>query len=215
MVVQDATDSLDLHLPAFASIAAPGRTLFRLDRAVTRTRVIEAAGLAGLPAELPDRYPHQVSGGQKARVGIVRALAPGPSLQVLHEPTSALDVLVQAVVLRLFDDIRLTLGTALLFISRDLGVVRLLCSRVVVMLLGRVVESGPSAELFDAPAHPCPRALFHSVPDPARRGRPAPTEHDQSTVLTPEACRFAGRCPLVQSISWTDRSICVPWACAG
>jgi oligopeptide/dipeptide ABC transporter ATP-binding protein len=195
MVFQDATDSLDPHLTAFEAIAGPVRTLAGLDRAGVMARVTEAAALAGLPGELLGRYPHQLSGGQKARVGIARAVGVRPRLLVLDEPTSALDVSVQAVVLRLFASLRMELGMALLFISHDLNVVRLVCDRVLVMYLGRVVETGPVADVFTAPRHPYTRALIDAIPDPARRGRPVVLESEVGQRGA--GCAFAPRCPLV------------------
>ena len=205
MVFQDATDSLDPHLTAAASIAAPVQTLLRLGRAGTAARVREVAAQAGLSPELLPRYPHQLSGGQKARVGIARALATRPRLLVLDEPTSALDVSMQAVVMRLLDELRQSFGVSLLFISHDLAVVRLMCSRVTVMLLGQVVETGPANALFDDPLHPYTRALVDSVPDPVRRGRKPPAEQEMSVALPTPACRYAGLCPEVHDRCWTER----------
>ena len=208
MVFQDATDSLDPHLTAHAAIAAPIRALLRPGNTLD-ARVHQAAALAGLPPELLPRYPHQLSGGQKARVGIARALGPGPRLLVLDEPTSALDVSVQAVVLRLFADLRERLGTSLLFISHDLNVVRLLCERVLVMYLGQVVEAGPAATVFAAPRHPYTQALVDAIPDPARRGR-APALEGEAVPTDAPGCRFAGRCPLVQPVCRTERPLLRP-----
>src|SRR3954452_769639 len=162
-------------------------------------RVRATAALVGLPEELLQRYPHQFSGGQRARVGIARAIVVEPRLLILDEPTSALDVSVQAVILRLLADLRARLGMAYLFVSHDLNVVRLLCERVVVMYLGKVVETAPSGELFRCPRHPYTRALVAAIPDPAPRGRPA-VRLDGSPRSpidpSPHACRFHGRCPI-------------------
>ena len=203
MVFQDATDSLDPRHTAHRAIGSPVTSLLRLNRAQTDMRVRDAASLAGLPADLLRRYPHQLSGGQKARVGIARALATRPSLLVLDEPTSALDVSVQAVVLRLLDDLRTRLGVALLFISHDLNVVRLLCSVVLVMYRGQVVESGPADRVFAAPRHPYTQALVDAIPDPERRGRPARVDAEMGPA-TDTSCRFAGRCPKAQPRCTTD-----------
>ena len=211
MVFQDATDSLDPHLTASSSIAAPVQALQRLGRMATEARVREVAALVALPEELLGRYPHQLSGGQKARVGIARALAPGPRLIVLDEPTSALDVSLQAAVLRLLDGLRSRLNVALLFISHDLSVVRLLCDRVLVMRSGQVVESGPADAVLADPLHPYTRALVDSVPDPARRGQPAPPESEANPAHPPDhACRFAPLCPLVHDRCWAERPILRP-----
>ena len=204
MVFQDATDSLDPHLTARVAIGRPISRLLGVRGAGLGARVQEAADQAGLPRELLARYPHQLSGGQKARVGIARALGPGPRLLVLDEPTSALDVSVQAVVLRLLDSLRTQLGVALLFISHDLNVVRLLCSRVLVMYLGAVVESGPAGEVFARPRHPYTQALVDAIPDPARRGRAEVLEGEAAAVVV-DGCRFAPRCRFVQERCRVER----------
>ncbi len=204
IVFQDATDSLDPRHTAHRAIAGPALALLKLSAGARDAEIKRVARLVGLPDPLLPRYPHQLSGGQKARVGIARALIVQPRLLVLDEPTSALDVSVQAVVLRLFADLRAQLGVALLFISHDLNVVRLLCERVLVMYLGQVVESGPAAEVFAAPLHPYTMALIDAIPDPARRGRAAPLD-ETSTLPDAPGCKFAPRCPHAKPRCQTQR----------
>ena len=165
MVFQDPTESLNPRFSVFDAIADPARQLLpREDRAARRARVEQAARQVGLPLDLLTRFPHQLSGGQKARVGIARAMAVNPRLLVLDEPTSALDVSVQAVVLRLLMRLRREKGVAQLFVSHDLNVVRLLCDRIAVMYKGRIVESGPAEQVFNAPAHDYTRTLLAAIP---------------------------------------------------
>ncbi|MBN9508955.1 MAG: ATP-binding cassette domain-containing protein [Alphaproteobacteria bacterium] len=200
VVFQDPTESLNPAFRVFKAIADPLLQLLGLrDRPKLAARVHRAADLVGLPRELLTRYPHQLSGGQRARVGIARAIAVEPSLLILDEPTSALDVSVQAVILHLLADLRAALGMSYLFVSHDLNVVRLLCSRIVVMYLGRVVETAPTDVLFTAPRHPYTQALISAIPDPARRGeqRPRLDGSPRSPVdPDPKTCRFHGRCPI-------------------
>jgi oligopeptide/dipeptide ABC transporter ATP-binding protein len=200
VVFQDPTESLNPSLRVFDSIADPLRRLLGVrDAAELERRVCHAAELVGLPDELVMRYPHQLSGGQRARVGIARAITVEPSLLILDEPTSALDVSVQAVILRLLADLRTRLGMSYLFVSHDLNVVRLLCDRIVVMYLGRVVEVAPAETLFTAPRHPYTKALIAAIPDPARRGEERlRLEGSPKSPIDPEpnVCRFHGRCPV-------------------
>jgi peptide/nickel transport system ATP-binding protein len=165
IVFQDPNDSLNPRFTAFDSIAHPLRRLEHLrDGAALTARVCEAAARAGLPAELLERFPHQLSGGQKARVGIARAIAPRPKLLVLDEPTAALDVSIQAVILQLLDRLRREDDIALLFVSHDLNVVRMLCDDMVVLRQGRVVEAGPSQAVFEHPQADYTRALLDAIP---------------------------------------------------
>ncbi len=213
MVFQDAGDSFDPRETGRRAIAGPIARLTRASAAARAARVAEVAGLVGLPAELLDRFPHQLSGGQKARVGIARALGPAPRVLVLDEPTAALDVSVQALVLRLFDDVRRRLDLALLFISHDLNVVRLLCARVMVMYLGQIVEAGPAGAVFDTPLHPYTRALVDAIPDPARKGsRGAALDGEAPSAIDPppRVCRFAGRCALAVDRCRTEAPILRP-----
>ncbi len=172
IVFQDPNDSLNPRFTAFDSIAHPLRRLEHMrDGAALTDRVREAASRAGLEAELLGRYPHQLSGGQKARVGIARAIAPRPKLLVLDEPTAALDVSIQAVILQLLDRLRREDDIALLFISHDLNVVRMLCDHMVVLQQGRVVEAGDSRTVFEHPQADYTSALLDAIPhfDPSER----------------------------------------------
>jgi peptide/nickel transport system ATP-binding protein len=167
MVFQDPTDSLNPRFTAFKSIADP---LFRLGGVTrsdeARARVEHLADLTGLPTDLLDRFPHQLSGGQKARVGIARAIALDPKFLVLDEPTAALDVSVQAVVLNLLADLKSEIGMSYLFVSHDLNVVRLLCDRVIVMKSGRIVEQGSAQAIMENPQADYTRQLLAAVPHP-------------------------------------------------
>lgn len=165
MVFQDPTDSLNPRYTAVRAIADPIlRAKELVGRDAIRERCEELAGLVGLPINLLDRLPHQLSGGQKARVGIARALALNPDLVVLDEPTAALDVSVQAVVLNLLESLKRKLGISYLFVSHDLHVVRLLCDRVVVMRAGKIVEMGLCEDVLERPRSSYTRELIDAIP---------------------------------------------------
>jgi peptide/nickel transport system ATP-binding protein len=167
MVFQDPTDSLNPRFTAARAIADPLLQLGDIrGRDALRARVEELAQMVGLPVDLLDRFPHQLSGGQKARVGIARAIALHPKLVVLDEPTAALDVSVQAVVLNLLQDLKVSMGMSYLFVSHDLNVVRLLCDRVIVMRTGRIVEQGPSEQVLGDPKDAYTKELLTAIPHP-------------------------------------------------
>ena len=168
MVFQDPTDSLNPRFTAARAIADPILRLGDIKgRNAVRERCEELARRVGLPIDLLDRFPHQLSGGQKARVGIARAIALDPDLVILDEPTAALDVSVQAVVLNLLQELKESLGMSYLFVSHDLNVVRLLCDRVIVMQAGRIVEQGPTEQVLVAPAADYTRELLTAIPHPS------------------------------------------------
>ncbi|MDR6398546.1 ABC transporter ATP-binding protein [Herbaspirillum seropedicae] len=152
---------------------------------------------AGLDPALRDRYPHQFSGGQRQRIGIARALAVQPQMLVCDEAVAALDVSIQAQILNLFMDLRAELGLTYLFISHDLGVVEHVSDRVVIMYLGRVVESAPVAELFGQPNHPYTQALLAEVPRMAARKKEFTAIKGEipSPLNPPTGCHFNPRCP--------------------
>jgi peptide/nickel transport system ATP-binding protein len=167
MVFQDPTDSLNPRFTAARAIADPILQLGDIKgRDALRARCEELAGLVGLPVNLLDRFPHQLSGGQKARVGIARAIALHPKLVILDEPTAALDVSVQAVVLNLLQDLKASMGMSYLFVSHDLNVVRLLCDRVIVMRSGRIVEQGSSERVLGDPKDAYTKELLTAIPHP-------------------------------------------------
>lgn len=196
-VFQDPTDSLNPRYQAFEIIADPLKRLLGLKGRPLEERVRELAALVALPGELLQRYPHQLSGGQKARVGIARALAVEPALLILDEPTSALDVSVQAVILHLLADLRKKLGMAYLFVSHDLNVVRLLCDRVLVMYSGTIVESGPAESLFRNPRHPYTQALISAIPSASKESVRIRLDGEPRSPIDPDpkVCRLYGRCP--------------------
>ncbi len=167
MVFQDPTDSLNPRFTAERAIADPILRMGGISgRDALRARCEELARLVGLPVELIDRFPHQLSGGQKARVGIARAIALDPDLVILDEPTAALDVSVQAVVLNLLQELKERLGMSYLFVSHDLNVVRLLCDRVIVMKTGAIVEQGSAEEVLGDPKADYTKELLTAIPHP-------------------------------------------------
>ncbi|MGW1426004.1 dipeptide ABC transporter ATP-binding protein [Bradyrhizobium manausense] len=167
MVFQDPTDSLNPRFTAARAIADPIMQLGDIrGRDALRARCVELATMVGLPHNLLDRFPHQLSGGQKARVGVARAIALHPKLVILDEPTAALDVSVQAVVLNLLQDLKARLGMSYLFVSHDLNVVRLLCDRVIVMRTGRIVEEGSSENVLSDPQDDYTKELLTAIPHP-------------------------------------------------
>lgn len=162
-----------------------------------RRKVAELLQQVGLPAEHANRYPHEFSGGQRQRIGIARALASGPKLIIGDEPVSALDVSVQAQVINLLGDLSRDLGLTLVIIAHDLGVIRHMSDRVAVMYLGRIVEMGTAAEVFDQPRHPYTQALLASIPAPrgSEEARPQLTGEMPSPSAPPSGCAFHTRCP--------------------
>jgi peptide/nickel transport system ATP-binding protein len=166
IVFQDPNESLNPRFTAFDCIAHPLMRLAGMRNGdALRQRVRECASRVGLPSDLLERFPHQLSGGQKARIGIARAIACQPRLLVLDEPTAALDVSVQAVVLQLLDRLRREDGLAFLFVSHDLNVVRMMCQRTIVLRNGAIVEEGESHALFDNPQTAYTRELVEAVPN--------------------------------------------------
>ena len=196
MVFQDPFGSLNPRMTVGAAIREVLSFHGRARGGEARARAGELLERVGLEASDAARRPHEFSGGQRQRVGIARALAAGPDVLVADEPVSALDVSVQARVLNLLADLREELGLAMLFIAHDLAVVRHVADRVAVMYLGRIVERGPSRELFADPLHPYTRSLLAAVPRPRPGARPARALPGEASGEVPEGgCPFHPRCP--------------------
>jgi oligopeptide/dipeptide ABC transporter ATP-binding protein len=196
IVFQDPYGSLDPRRRVGAQIA-DGLAIHDLVPSGQRAaKVAELLALVGLPPEHAARFPHEFSGGQRQRVGIARALATGPDFLVADEPVSALDVSIQAQIVGLLARLRAELGLAMLFVSHDLRVVRRLCDRVQVLYLGRTMEEGPTAQVFEAPAHPYTRALLAAAPrlDGTRRTKLLLPGDPPSPTDPPSGCVFRTRC---------------------
>jgi peptide/nickel transport system ATP-binding protein len=189
-------EAIDLHPPSSGDGTGGRRRV--------PERVGELLELVGLPARRAADYPHQLSGGQRQRVLIALALACDPRLLVADEPTTALDVMVQAQVLRLLKDLQTTFGLAVLFITHDLSTLAAVCRRLAVMYAGRIVEEGPSREVFAAAAHPYTRALAAAFPvigDPAFRMNPSGLAGDPPDPRElPSGCPFHPRCPVMRPV---------------
>lgn len=197
VVFQSPQSSLNPKMRVRAILEEPLLAASALRGQALAARVGELLQSVGLSSAYLKRYPHELSGGQMQRVAIARALALDPELIILDEPTAALDVSVQAQLLQLLRDIQQRRAVSYLFISHDLGAVDCIADRVIVMYLGRIVESGPVAAIFKRPRHPYTRALLDAVPaiDPRRRGVFAPLKGEvPSPLLRPSGCAFAPRC---------------------
>ena len=194
---QDPGASLDPRWKIGRSLDEPLVIHTRLNRRARRERVREILDAVGLPDGHLDLYPHEISGGQQRRVGLARILTLHPTMVVLDEPTSGLDVSVQATILNLFLDLQKRFDLTYVFISHDLGVVRMVCDRVAVMYLGKVVELGSSDEIFDRPRHPYTQSLLAAVPQ-IGKGRVTETfwleGEPPDPGNLPSGCRFRTRC---------------------
>jgi oligopeptide/dipeptide ABC transporter ATP-binding protein len=198
IVFQDPWASLNPRLRVRRLIEEPLLLHSPMDAAERRAAAERLAARVRLGTAALDRHPVDLSGGQLQRVCIARALATGPELLVLDEPTSSLDLSVRAGILDLLHGLRAETGMAMLFISHDLATVRLICDRVLVLYLGRVIEEGPAEAIFAAPRHPYTQALLSAQlsPDPRRRAQRLPlTGEIPSAADPPAGCGFAGRCP--------------------
>jgi len=212
VVFQDPMASLDPRMTIEDIIGEP-LTVHGVSPTEIRSRVGAMLELVGLEPSFAGRYPHEFSGGQRQRIGIARALVVEPKILVLDEPVSALDVSVQAGVINLLEDLKQRLGLSYLFVAHDLAVVRHIADDVAVMYLGRIVEYGPSATIFDDPKHPYTQALLSAVPVPD----PEIERSRQRILLNGDlpspsddrvGCSFRSRCPLFQLLPAEKQAVC-------
>ena len=198
MVFQNPDATLNPSYPVGKQIARPLRRFKTVSRAEVRSEVERLLRSVKLAAYYYNRYPRQLSGGEKQRVGIARALASRPNMVICDEPVSALDVSVQAAVLNLMNEIKDDLGSTLIFIAHDLSVVRFISDVIAVMYLGKVVELGPVDRIYPPPYHPYTEALLSAVPVPdplASRDQVRLSGDVPSALTPPPGCRFHTRCP--------------------
>lgn len=201
MVFQDPFGSLNPRHTVGEILTGPLAAHGVTDKRERRARAAAMLDRVGLPAASVSRYPHEFSGGQRQRIGIARALMLEPEILICDEPVSALDLSVQAQILNLLGETKAEFGLSYLFISHDLSVVRYVADRVLVMYLGRIVESGPHDGLWAKPLHPYTRALVDAVPSADRSRRPLGLGGElPSASDLPGGCRFHPRCPLATEL---------------
>ena len=205
MVFQDPYSSLNPSMTILESVAEPLDVHLRLGKRERAQRVGDLLELVGLSARHASRYPHEFSGGQRQRIAIARAVAVDPRIVICDEAVSALDVSTQNQIVGLLRELRDRLGTAFLFISHDLAVVRHLADRVAVMYFGQVVESGPVAEVFESPQHPYTQALLSAVPIPdpvvqRERERIVLVGEMPDVSAPPTGCAFNPRCQYAMDV---------------
>jgi oligopeptide/dipeptide ABC transporter ATP-binding protein len=202
MMFQDPYAALNPRMTLDRIIEEPLRARGGISRADRHARVRRLAEEVGIPAAQLKRYPRELSGGQRQRVGLARALATSPALIVADEPVSALDVSVRSQILNLMTDLQAEHHIGYLMVSHDLTVIHYFTDHVIVMYLGKFVESGPPEELFRAPAHHYTRALIDAAPNPVPGPAPAATIRGElpSAAAPPSGCRFRTRCPAAQAV---------------
>ncbi len=195
-IFQDPFSSLNPRLSVARLVGEPLEAHRpELSASQRRDEVARLLRQVGLRPEHMDRYPHEFSGGQRQRIGIARALASGPKVLIGDEPVSALDVSVQAQVVNLLSDLRDSLGLTLVVIAHDLAIIRQMSDRIAVMYLGRVVETGPTDQIFENPHHPYTRALLAAIPGPEGGGGSDLSGETPSPIDPPSGCHFRTRCP--------------------